>query len=80
MFYSRQREYHADAGSARLRNDKHAMIAALRKLDMVSGKKKTKQDAFAMLKISGGKTRMNIFRSHPTTKQRIDALEALQLG
>lgn len=80
MFYSRQREYHADAGSANLRNDKASMISALQRLETINSWQKMKQDAFAMLKISWGKTRLNLFRSHPTVEQRVEKLESLQLG
>jgi heat shock protein HtpX len=76
MRYSRQREFRADAGAARYVGTQH-MIDALRTLGTFH-QKKSKQDAFAMMKISGGKTWMNIFRSHPSMEKRIDALQNLQ--
>ena len=79
MAYSRHREYHADAGSANMVGKQH-MIAALQKLGQLTKNMKTKDDAFATLKIAGGKTWMNLFRSHPTMDKRIEALRNMPLG
>jgi len=77
MAYSRKREYAADAWSAQYLGSKHYMIDALRKLWSLHKNTKIKQDAYATMKIAGGKTWMNLFRSHPTMEKRIEALQNL---
>ena len=75
MWYSRQREYKADAGAAHY-IDKHSMIAALQKLKSIDYTKE-KQDAFATLKINNKSARAFLFSSHPTIEQRVKALQEL---
>ncbi len=76
MAYSRKREFRADAGAAGYVGSNH-MIDALRKLGDFKNTK-AKQDGFAIMKISWGKTWMNLMRSHPPIEKRIEALQNLQ--
>ncbi len=73
--YSRHREYHADAGGARLAgSDK--MIHALQSLkSYVSTIKGDNQDSLATLKISG-KKKASIFSTHPDLDDRIERLRS----
>jgi heat shock protein HtpX len=75
MWFSRQREFRADAGGARLAGRPH-MIGALRALGRVhSGSLPDKMAAFG---ISGrkGEGFRRLFMSHPPIEERIAALEA----
>lgn len=76
MAYSRRREYHADAGAAQFMATPTHMISALRKLEDVFVQKKysVKSGATANLMIFGDLKGM--FRSHPTTQQRVEALQS----
>lgn len=78
-YFSRAREFRADAGGARL-SSRENMIAALRKLQIVSQGPVTAEsdkDSLATLKIShkdrGGI--MALFMTHPALEVRIKALE-----
>ncbi len=75
MSYSRRREYYADAGAAQFMSTPTHMIAALRKLDtaFATHKYEATNDATSHLMIFGDIKGM--FRSHPTTQQRIEALQ-----
>jgi heat shock protein HtpX len=73
MWYSRRREFRADAWAARYVGTWH-MIDALRRLGE-SHKQKAKQDAFALMKISWWKVWMKMFSSHPPLEKRIEALQ-----
>lgn len=72
MWVSRQREFRADAGSAKL-NGREPMINALARLDRgVPGALPEQLQAFG---ISGGKKNiMRLFMSHPPIAERIEAL------
>jgi len=76
MWFSRQREFRADAGSASLAG-KQKMIAALRRLQL-SSKQPQLPDQLAAFGISGGigSGLMSLFMSHPPLEERIAALEA----
>jgi heat shock protein HtpX len=78
MRFSRHREYHADAGAAQFMGSPIAMIGALRSLEKAFAARKydVKENAVSHLMIFGeAKKRL---RSHPTTEQRIRALESGQ--
>ena len=78
MWFSRQREYRADAGGAQLAG-REKMIAALERLHMASGAAPL-PDQLAAFGISGGKTggMRELFMSHPPIAQRIAALRAMR--
>ncbi len=73
MWFSRQREFKADAGGARLAN-RNKMIAALEKLKQGQEPLPEKMAAFG---ISGGKASgfKRLFMSHPPLEERIQALK-----
>jgi heat shock protein HtpX len=79
-YYSRSREFRADAGGAQL-SSRSSMILALRKLQMMTSKMvsetESQKDALATLKInhpqSGGLA--SLFMTHPPLEVRILALE-----
>ena len=75
MWFSRQREFRADAGGARLAG-RAQMIGALERLRERQGGPLPKQ--FAAFGISSGNARraMSLFMSHPPLEQRIAALRA----
>ena len=72
MWVSRQREFRADAGSAKL-NGREPMIRALQRLESsVPSQLPQEMQAFG---ISGGKhAMMKFFLSHPPIQDRIEAL------
>jgi len=75
MWFSRQREFHADAGSAKL-TEANKMIAALRRLQTASAGQLP--DQLAALGIHGSKGSSLIqgfFKSHPPLEDRILALQ-----
>ncbi|MCW8824828.1 MAG: protease HtpX [Gammaproteobacteria bacterium] len=71
-WFSRRREYRADAGGASLAS-RDKMIAALQRLQMASGEASL-PDQMAAFGISGGGGFMDLFRSHPPLDERIEAL------
>jgi heat shock protein HtpX len=71
-WFSRQREYRADAGGAGLAGNQK-MISALERLKSYSGESHL-PDQMAAFGISGT-TIAGLFRSHPPLDQRIDALK-----
>jgi heat shock protein HtpX len=76
MWFSRQREYRADAGGAELAS-KQKMIAALQKLqsNQAGGKIEGQLDGqLTAFGISGGRAMGSLFMSHPPLQKRIDAL------
>jgi len=74
MWFSRQREYRADAGSARL-NGREPMIRALERLQ--GGQPAALPEALEAFGISGGGRGMSrLFLSHPPIPARIAALRA----
>ncbi|GKS69257.1 heat shock protein. Metallo peptidase. MEROPS family M48B [Nitrosomonas sp. PY1] len=76
MWFSRQREFRADAGGASLAG-KNKMIAALRRLQINSQQPAQLPDQLAAFGISsdGSNSLSNLFRTHPTLEERIAALE-----
>ncbi|WP_126456522.1 protease HtpX [Sulfuriflexus mobilis] len=78
MWFSRQREYRADAGGAQLAG-REKMIAALERLHAASGAGPL-PDQLAAFGINGGKpgSMRDLFRSHPPISERIAALRAMR--
>ena len=75
MWFSRQREFRADAGGASLAG-RNKMIAALRRLQ-ITHEQAHLPDQLAAFGISGGSSGlMRLFMSHPPLEERIAALEA----
>jgi heat shock protein HtpX len=73
-WFSRQREFRADAGSATYMNSARPMIGALRRLGgLEPGELPQAMKAFG---IAGGAAFMALFSSHPPIEQRIAALES----
>lgn len=72
-WFSRAREFRADAGAASLAG-REKMIAALRRLQSTKPLIDTSEPALATLKISGGRA-MLLFATHPPLEARIAALE-----
>jgi heat shock protein HtpX len=75
-WYSRQREYRADAGSAHLLGSREPMIRALARLGGL--KPGVLPKAFQAHGISGGQSISAMFASHPPIAARIHALQAAQ--
>lgn len=79
-WFSRRREYSADAFSARVYG-KHSMIGALQSIDRWVNRTQfeySTQDALATMKIAGQSSGiMRFFATHPPIEARIAALEAL---
>jgi heat shock protein HtpX len=78
MWFSRWREFRADAGSAEL-SGRTKMIAALRRLQSVH-EPRDLPDEFAAFGIAGGFGGgiKKLFLSHPPLEERIAALEAMR--
>jgi heat shock protein HtpX len=75
-WFSRQREYRADAGSAQLLGSREPMIRALARLGGLQPGELPK--AFQAHGISGGRSISALFASHPPITARIHALQAAQ--
>lgn len=75
-WFSRQREYRADAGSANLLGSREPMIRALARLGGVEAGELPK--AFKASGISGNRAISAMFASHPPIAARIHALQAAQ--
>lgn len=77
FWFSRQREFRADAGSARLAG-REKMIAALEKLKRNSGQAQLPEQ-IAAFGISGTKGQgiKRLFTTHPPLEERIDALKRM---
>ncbi len=77
MWFSRRREFRADAGAAKL-TDSEGMIQALRRLE--SGTPSQLPASMAAFGIRGGKPKgwKKLFMSHPPIEQRIAALERIR--
>jgi heat shock protein HtpX len=77
MWFSRYREFRADAGGANLAGN-HKMVAALRRLQAVHEPNDLPADQFAAFGISGamGEGIKRLFMSHPPLEERIAALQA----
>lgn len=76
MWFSRKREYRADEAGARLAG-KNAMISALRRLQMESGRESEMPASMSAFAISGGLKHglAGLFMSHPPLEERIAALQ-----
>jgi heat shock protein HtpX len=74
-WFSRAREFRADAGAAAL-SGRGNMIAALRRLQATHQLVDNREPALATMKISGRKSMM-LFQTHPPIEARIAALERL---
>ncbi len=72
-WFSRQREYRADAGSARLLGAREPMVRALARLGGVEAGQLPK--TFEASGISGGRGISALFASHPPIESRIQALQ-----
>ena len=77
MWFSRRREFRADAGGSELAG-RDKMIAALRRLQQASGEQQSLPDQLAAFGIAGGVGHglKRLFLSHPPLAERIAALEA----
>jgi heat shock protein HtpX len=74
MWFSRQREFRADAASASLMNSPRPMINALRRLGGVEAG--ALPQSFQAHGIAEGSRFLGLFSSHPPIEERIAALEA----
>jgi heat shock protein HtpX len=76
FWFSRQREFRADAGSAKLVG-RDKMIAALENLGKYAGLAHAGKEHASLntMKIAGGKGVMRLFMSHPPIEERIEALK-----
>ena len=75
---SRQREYLADANAAMITRDPNGLASALRKLQTVSIKATTSNDAVAPLYFTEPRLHFNaasLFSTHPPIEERIARLE-----
>ena len=72
MWFSRQREFRADSGGARLAG-RNAMIAALERLK-AQHEPAPLPEKMAAFGISGGGGMMRLFMTHPPLEERIEAL------
>lgn len=73
-WFSRYREYRADAGSARLLHNKQPMIHALMRLGQMESGDLPKN--VAMAGINGRSGLAALFASHPPIEKRIEALQS----
>ncbi|MCM1512280.1 MAG: protease HtpX [Oxalobacter formigenes] len=76
-WFSRRREYRADAGSAKLMGRRQPMIHALQRLGSLASGELPKNLTAAGINSSGRLTAL--FRTHPPIEKRIEALQA-QVG
>ena len=76
MWFSRQREFRADAGGAELAG-RQSMINALARLDNMHSDKKHLPEAYEAMGISGRDRQgfKRLFMSHPPISERIEALQ-----
>ena len=72
MYFSRQREFRADAGAAQLMGSPQPMMAALRRLGGVEAGELPKSVATAG--VSGRPGWLALLSSHPPLEERIKAL------
>ena len=73
-WFSRAREFRADAGAAVL-SDRNKMIAALQRLQANQALVDTSQPQLATMKINGAKGFMALMSTHPPLEERIAALQ-----
>jgi heat shock protein HtpX len=77
--FSRWREFHADAGGAKLTGTSN-MVAALKQLQNMTGIEQDKRgDALNSLKIAHRDGWMSLFSTHPPLDERIARLERKSL-
>jgi len=76
-WFSRAREFRADAGAAVL-STRGNMIAALQRLASNKGLVDESQPQYASMKINGGKGFMSLISTHPPLEARIAALQRAQ--
>jgi heat shock protein HtpX len=74
MYFSRQREFRADAGAAQYLKSPRPMIAALQRLGGLSPEPLPSTMASSGIAGKGGV--MSLFASHPSIEERIAALSA----
>jgi heat shock protein HtpX len=74
-WFSRQREFRADAAAANLAGREN-MTAALRRLMTTTARVDTSNAALATFKIAGGKSWLTAFSTHPPLEERIAALQS----
>ena len=74
MYFSRQREFRADAGAAYLLGSPQPMIAALRRLGGVETDGLPQN--MASSGIAGGRSWSSLFATHPSIEERIQALQS----
>jgi heat shock protein HtpX len=74
--FSRWREYHADAGSARITSAR-SMANALRALAN-GAQVEAKKDSFAIAKISSNK-KVSLWATHPSIEDRVARLEKMRI-
>lgn len=72
MYFSRKREFRADAGAAKLLGTPNPMVAALQRLGGIEVEPLPK--SLATAGIAGKRSRMALFASHPPIEERIAAL------
>ena len=73
LWYSRRREYAADAGSANLLGSPFDMIAALERLGNL--KPGVLPDSLKAMGVAAGRRRTSIWSTHPALEDRIEALK-----
>ena len=73
-WFSRQREFRADAGGATLAG-RGSMVSALRRLMAHQGQVDRANPEYATMKIAGGKGFLSLLATHPPLEQRIAVLE-----
>jgi heat shock protein HtpX len=79
-WFSRHREYRADAGAASL-TGADAMVGALERLEQASGRRDPRDSsALATLKIASPREFFGLLATHPPLQKRIQALQAAQLA
>lgn len=80
---SRSREFVADADGSRIAGSPHGLISALQKLETVSRRvplqnpNPAANNMFIIEPLTGGRTLMSLFATHPPTEARIEALRRL---
>lgn len=73
-YFSRQREFRADLGSAKTAG-REKMISALRALGSTTDLINTEEKAFSSLKISGRQNWTALLSTHPSLEERIERLQ-----
>jgi heat shock protein HtpX len=77
-WFSRQREFRADAGSARILGTPRPMVSALKRLGGVEDGGGLPKEVSAMGITGAGGGMLSLFASHPPIQARIAALQAAQ--